>query len=451
MSRSRSAPKDITRRDGAPIWQREERTLPPLHPSGSFWRPVGRPASVPLALKDRALNRPRVERIASEVASQLPSFAAELFVEAAVSDLQSLELKARISFVAKALKAFLPADYREAVKVLVASVPQAEINRTDGSDFGSYIYAPHSEFVALFGRGEHNLEVSLGALKHFTKVYSAEDAIRYFINDYPARTMATLLSWTDDSDHRVRRLASEGTRPLLPWSQRISISFEEAVPILARLYTDSSRFVTRSVANHLNDVSRSDPASVIGILTRWQSANRQLRNEMQYIIRHATRTMVKQGYSDVFPLLGLSPSPAIDLVEFSLANSRLGAGEALVFELTIAAAKTERLIVDYIITEPGARGRTKRKVFKLKALQINRGASATLRKRHALGDRESRAPKTRDCRVDIQVNGRQIASADFSVALSGGTQTGTSDAQRVRLDSASEIGHQPLSPESPAS
>ena len=154
------------------------------------------------------------------------------------------------------LKKYLPADYAEAVNILLKALPEPlNENRTD-DDFGDFIYAPYSDFVAHYGCIEANLAFSLAALKEMTKRFSAEDAIRYFINAFPKETLKTLYAWTSDSNYHVRRLCSEGTRPKLPWSQKINIPPEDALPILHALFADKTRYVTRSVANHLNDIAK---------------------------------------------------------------------------------------------------------------------------------------------------------------------------------------------------
>ena len=157
--------------------------------------------------------------------------------------------------------------------------------------FGDFIYASYSEFVAKNGCVEERLQMSLDALYEITQRFSAEDAIRYFINARPQETLKQLLLWTSASHYHVRRLCSEGTRPKLPWSQKVNIPLTAPLEILSNLFYDTTRFVTRSVANHLNDISKSDAGLVIATLTKWRQSGNQRPQEMDYIVRHALRTL----------------------------------------------------------------------------------------------------------------------------------------------------------------
>lgn len=147
-------------------------------------------------------------------------------------------------------------------------------------DFGDFILAPLSDFVAQHGATEEHLDSSLAALGEITKRFSAEFAIRIFINAFPERSLEFLNECAGDANYHVRRLASEGTRPTLPWSGKISIDYHEPLPILDKLYRDPTRFVTRSVANHLNDIAKVDPDLVISMLKRWKKAGDQDPKEM---------------------------------------------------------------------------------------------------------------------------------------------------------------------------
>ena len=116
-------------------------------------------------------------------------------------------------------------------------------------------------------------------MAEITKRFSAEAALRNFLNQFPKETLATALTWSKDKNYHVRRLASEGTRPNLPWAKKITYESKSMLPLLDILYADTTRYVTRSVANHLNDISKFDPGLVIRKLKRWQKKrNKQKLN-----------------------------------------------------------------------------------------------------------------------------------------------------------------------------
>lgn len=182
--------------------------------------------------KDRALNAERVARIGHEIHTVLPAFDAGAFTADVMTDLPRLELKARITRTAKAIHDHLPIAGAEALQVLLRSLPVTPTAAGITNDFGIYLYAPHSEYVARYCRDEQQLDAALTALRRFTCYFSAEDAVRQFFNDFPAQTMAAAHDWAEDSDYRVRRLASESTRPRLPWSMRIPVAPTAGLPIL---------------------------------------------------------------------------------------------------------------------------------------------------------------------------------------------------------------------------
>jgi 3-methyladenine DNA glycosylase AlkC len=239
------------------------------------------------SLKDHLFNQLKITKIAHEIHRVYPAFDENQFIQRTVGKFPELELKERISWISDTLKVFLPENYREATTILLESLPPPNDNTKTDNDFGDFIYAPHADFVAKYGCKEEYLSFSLKALKEITTRFSAEDAIRYFINAFPEETLRELQTWSLDPHYHVRRLASEGTRPKLPWAQKINIAVEKALPILDNLFSDTTRFVTRSVANHLNDISKIDPELTLSTLNKWQQSQKQNPKEMEYIIKHS--------------------------------------------------------------------------------------------------------------------------------------------------------------------
>ena len=183
-----------------------------------------------------------------------PDFSNQAFQQEVLAKFPELELLERIYWIRDILKKHLPSQYRAAVNILLNSLPPALDPTKSDDDFGDFIYAPYGYFVATYGCTKSELDFSLAALKQLTTRFSVEGPIRFFLNKFPQQTLVELIKWTQDGHYHVRRLASEGTRPALPWAQKINISYTDAIPILDNLYTDSTRFVTRSVANHVNDI-----------------------------------------------------------------------------------------------------------------------------------------------------------------------------------------------------
>ena len=368
------------------------------------------------SLKDQLFNPEKVAYLAQQISAAYPDFAADDFCEAVVSKFPELELKARISHITEQLKAFLPADYLTALDILVRALPpQLDPTKTD-NDFGDFIHAPLADFVAMYGCSAEFLTDSLNALHKMTRRFSVEDPIRYFINAFPDETMAFLMTCTTDDNYHVRRLASEGTRAKLPWSQKLVIDYARPLPILDALYTDNTRYVTRSVANHLNDIAKLDPDLVISTLARWKQSGKQVEKEMAFIAKHGLRTLVKQGNHDALTLLGFGEEPAINIIDFEIHTPTVTIGEALQFSLKIEAQKAQNLMIDYVMnfagngSKPGGR-----KVFKLKQVAVKPGQVVSIKKKHPMKLMTTRRLYEGMHTITLQVNGVEFDSAEFNL------------------------------------
>jgi 3-methyladenine DNA glycosylase AlkC len=365
------------------------------------------------ALKDQLFNRDKVARISHEIQSVYPAFKAQAFTDEVVSEFTQLELKARINWISVCLRKYLPPAYRKATDILLKALPPACDPELTDHDYGEFIYAPYSEFVSQYGCNAQDLDYSLSALKEMTTRFSAEFAIRAFLNAFPEQTLASLQLWAQDSHYHVRRLASEGTRPKLPWSQRISLPPEAALPVLDQLHDDLSRFVTRSVANHLNDLSKISPELVLKTLKVWQGQKRQNAPELDYMTRHALRTLIKRGHPETLQFLGYPTQPQIRVANFTLATERLQLGQALSFDFEIEALEASRLVVDYCLHFQNRKGSLSPKVFKLRILDLQAGQTLSLHKNHPLKEMTTRHLYPGLHKVELQINGQSFGERSF--------------------------------------
>jgi 3-methyladenine DNA glycosylase AlkC len=369
-------------------------------------------------LKDHLFNRQKVAKIAQEIKRVYPAFDAQKFTGQAVAKFPSLELKARIGWIAECLKQSLPSDYPSAIAVLLKSLPHPNDPSLSDDDFGDFIYAPYADFVARYGCNRGSLKRSLKALKEITMRFSAEDAIRYFINAFPEETLGVLQEWSSDNNYHVRRLCSEGTRPKLPWSQKLNIPVSEPLPILDKLFYDPTRYVTRSVANHINDISKSDPDLAIEILTRWRDSKKQNPKEMEYILKHALRTLVKDGNREAIHLLGFSQARHIRVTHLNLPKA-VAMNTHLEFSCVIEADEDTEALVDYILYFQNKAGElSSKKVFKLGTFSIGGKIPITLSKRHLLRQfMTTRTLYAGKHALEIQINGVVCARAEFELHL----------------------------------
>lgn len=340
--------------------------------------------STGFSLKDELFNKTKVTLLANQLAAVVPQFKPQAFITAITGDFPTLELKARLQRITDELEVYLDPDFTTACQQIIAALPEPLDPTNVDDDFGDFIYAPYGEYVARHGATKQHYKIALATLKEITQRFSMEDAIRTYINSFPSKTFATLENWATDPNYHVRRLVSEGTRPLLPWSSRLQTPIKQPVPLLTKLHADPTRYVTRSVANHLNDISKSDPKLVLTTLKEWRKHKLQKPAELRWLERHALRTLVKQGNSAALQFLGYRTKPAITIDTVSHQPSRIAVGEAITFSCTLTALRDESLMVDYIIDFVKANGSTAPKVFKLKQLTLAAGESITLTKRHPI-------------------------------------------------------------------
>lgn len=366
------------------------------------------------SLKDELFNRDKVQYLAGMVKQAYPAFEEQLFVEQVVSEFPKLQLKQRIGWIRENLRAFLPEDYRQALKLLLDALPEeCDPGKTD-DDFGDFIFAPVGEFVAIYGCNEQHLDESLAAIREITKRFSGEDAIRYFINAWPERTLDELEKWSRGDNYHVRRLSSEGARPRLPWCQKVVLEHEAVIRrILNNLYKDPTRYVVRSVANHLNDIAKENPSLVIATLKRWRDEGRQNSAEMDWLTRHALRTLVKDGDRQALELLGYHAEPKITVSNFAITTETVRLGEALMFEFLLEAQQEERLMIDYILHFQGRNGAMRPKVFKIKKCKLTAGDTLQIHKKHPLRSMTTRKLYSGKHIVTLQINGRHYGEREF--------------------------------------
>ena len=119
-------------------------------------------------------------------------------------------------------------------------------------------------------------------------------AVRDAICAEPRAALEELLPWTAETDPHLRRFASEATRPRGVWCPHIP-EFKErpepAAPLLDPLRSDPSRYVRDSVANWLNDASKTRPEWVRATCDRWRES--APTRDTLYTIRRALRTLRK--------------------------------------------------------------------------------------------------------------------------------------------------------------
>ncbi|MEM6429086.1 MAG: DNA alkylation repair protein [Deinococcota bacterium] len=372
-------------------------------------------ATTTFSLKDQLFNKDKVAYLAELFQTAYPQFPADAFVKDVVDAFPELELKQRITHITEQLRTCLPDDYSDALAIILQALPPELDPSKKDDDFGDFITAPLSNYVALYGCEAEYLELSLDALKAITKRFSAEDAIRYFINAFPDETLAFLKACAQDANYHVRRLASEGSRPKLPWAQKLMTEYTWPLELLDLLYADSTRYVTRSVANHLNDLSKLDPDLVLVTLKCWQAEGKQNDKEMAFICKHALRTLIKQGRQEALELIGFGGAPDITITDLTTSTPDVTVGDAFEFELTLTSHKQQNLVVDYLMIFASDSKKRSQKVFKIKQLELAEGEVVKLSKRHPMRLMTTRRLYEGEHSITLQVNGQAYGSLTFNL------------------------------------
>lgn len=335
-----------------------------------------------------------------------PDFEAERFVDAVAGAFPELELKARINVVADELRRGLPDDYPAAL-ALVVSV-------AEGDDIEGFTAWPLCTFVERHGH-DHPTE-SLAAMERLTRRFSCEFALRPFLDAHLDQTLDAVRRWTSSPHEDVRRLASEGTRPRLPWGPQVASLTEDpgiGIDVLRALRHDPSETVRRSVANHLNDISKDHPDRVVDLCAKWI---REPTTDPA-MIRHALRTLVKRGDAGAMAVLGFSTAPEVEVGAFTITPSRIRLGESITLTATMTstAAAGQRLVVDFVVHHVGASGATTSKVFKWKNLGLDPGATVGLVKQRRIATASTRRYYAGRHQVQLQVAGRILAESSFEL------------------------------------
>lgn len=350
-----------------------------------------------------------------------PDFKRKRFEQQALTGLAELELKARATHIQSALDAQLPEDFRQACEIMLASLSTKTNEDWLPEDIHSlgisgWAVMPMADIVAQ--RGLADFDYAMSVLAEMTKRFTAEFAVRPFFVADEDRALGIAKQWALDENYHVRRLASEGSRPRLPWGIRLQ-SFNEnpepLIPLLALLKDDPSDYVRRSVANSLNDIAKTHPALVAQVAEQWSvdaSPNRE------QLIKHACRTLIKSGHKPTLAALGYS-SPNVGVQPIKLTRKHIRLGEHLPVSVSIQSSsdKTQKLIIDYIIYFRKANGSLSAKTFKWKTIELKPKEKLTLEKAHPFKPITTRVYHAGQHGIALQINGEAFDIAEFTLEL----------------------------------
>lgn len=326
--------------------------------------------------------------------------------------LAPLTVRERSDVLRDALLADLPGDYHTFAATIRAA-------RDGAASFAGWLIWPVSCAVArkaIEDGTDAAFDDAMALLADLTPLLTSEFALRDMLRHNPERALAISRSWSAAEHEHVRRLASEGTRPYLPWAQQIPALLatpRATLPILDALYRDNSEYVRRSVANHLNDLSRKHPDLVVATARGWLAAP---DSNTESLVRHALRTLIKKGDPGALELMGFAHA-TLDVHGPELDRTTIAFGATIAFGVTITNTATEpaRLSIDYTVHHQKSNGTQTGKTFKLAVRDLAPGEQITLRREHSFRPITTRRYYPGPHAIELHINGSSSGRAEFTL------------------------------------
>ncbi|GAB4150382.1 MAG: DNA alkylation repair protein [Bacteroidia bacterium] len=258
-------------------------------------------------------------------------------------------------------------------------------------------------------------EASFAALEEFTQYSTGEFAIRPFILRHREKAEQQILKWTKHSNEHVRRLASEGIRPLLPWASPLKCYKDDpsfVLKVVQKLLHDPSEYVRKSVANNLNDISKNHPDKVIAFTAKNIGKN-ALTDKL---LHHACRTLLKSGNQETLELFGHSKHSNIQIQQLKVLPEKVRIGDTLHFQFTLKSAETnpQKLRIEYKIYFAKKNGTLSPKVFQL-ARGLYQKGTAAFNRTHRFTDFTTRKHYPGKHILAVIVNGVEKTRCSFTV------------------------------------
>jgi 3-methyladenine DNA glycosylase AlkC len=354
----------------------------------------------------RALfNEQFMKKLCRELKENDPLFNQEEFLSSVYAkDWDELALKQRVRRITLSLSQSLPRDFGEAVALLKKVAPSFQ------GSLGGIIFPDYVEINGLHSWGK-----SMEALEYFTVFSTSEFAVRPFVMENQDKMMAQFLEWSSHENEHVRRLASEGSRPRLPWGIALTNLKKDPSPIfsiLENLKEDPSLYVRKSVANNINDISKDHPELVLNLAKKWHGTN----DRTNWIVKTGLRTLLKKGVPEALELFGLQKNEHIKVTNLAVTkNVVIGEAISISFHVTSKDTETRKLRLEYAIDFVKANGKHSTKQFKISETSILPGEEKVYTKTHSFRDLSTRKHYSGKHVLHIIVNGEAKAQEEFEV------------------------------------
>ena len=353
------------------------------------------------------------DKLGIAVSKVYPLFnVAEFRSEIYSDEFENMELKERMRHTTVVLHKFLPQNYTDDIEIVYKTINQLKINGI-GEEGLAFMFLP--DYIEFYGLDY--FETSVPALEFVTQFVSCEFAVRPFLLKYGERMMAQMLKWSLHESHKVRRLASEGSRPRLPWAMGIPFLKENpevVLPILENLKNDSSEWVRRSVANNLNDIAKSHPNLVIETAKRWKN----ISAETDAIIKHGSRTLLKQGHLEILSYYGLDHRE-VGISNVNIHNPKIKIGDSLEFSFSLANLKNaeQKIRLEYAIYYKKQNGQNTKKVYKISERIYPACAEIVITRKQKFIPITTRVFHSGEHHLAITVNGAENEKYSFDLVI----------------------------------
>ncbi|WP_029905339.1 hypothetical protein [Prevotella sp. 10(H)] len=363
------------------------------------------------------------DRFAKDLKLVISDFDARGFVSRIMdAEWENREFKQRCSHITTVLKDFMPADYKEAIAKIIEMLDhveksQPDFSKIDDTKFGLILEYGMilDNFVEQYGLDDY--KTSIKAIERITQFTSCEFATHSFIVKYPDEMMKQMLVWSKHKHWGVRRLASEGCRPRLPWAMALpNLKKDPApiIPILENLKNDPAKNVRLSVANNLNDIAKDNPQIVIDLAKRWQGKSK----EVDWIIKHGCRTLLKQGNTEVMALFGFGCIiKNISIENFQIPNPEVKVGNSLEFNFNLLNNNNEKakIRLEYGIYYQKANGTLAKKVHKISEKEYAKNSITKIIRKHSFKLVTTRKFHLGLHQVAVIINGNEFEKYNFEL------------------------------------
>ena len=353
--------------------------------------------------------------LAKQIKTVWPAFNSKHFIDELAGQYESLDLMARAKAISHALGKTLPQDFAQASQILINSLPPKAQGPNNEPAMAGFFYLPHTFYAAFYGLNDFDNAMRLQYV--LTQRFSCEFSIRYFLEKHQQATLSLFTTWAQDPNEHIRRLVSEGSRPRLPWAQRLKAFQKDpshTLALLELLKDDPSLYVRRSVANHLNDIGKDHPDALFTTAQRWI---KNASPERLWLIKHSLRFAIKEGNPKALALLGFGEKAQISIKQAKIWPTKVAFGSEVFFsfEMLNTSNQTQNIMLDFAVHYVKANGQTKAKVFKLKALELAGQQSITIQKKISLKEMSTRKHYAGLHRIEALVNGENIQLGNFEL------------------------------------